>query len=78
MAAEAAAGSAALARLREYLEKESGFDPLITHGIIEAISSTESTREEAEEIANVYLEGEASLAHPRDHRVFPLTRPAPR
>ena len=44
-----------LSRLQEYLEKEAGFDPLITHGIVEAISSAE--REEAEEIANVYLEG---------------------
>lgn len=64
-----------LSRLQEYLEKEAGFDPLITHGIVEAISSAE--REEAEEIANVYLEGnDKALELVRDYfAVLDASRP---
>ncbi|QDZ19187.1 zf-C2HC5 domain-containing protein [Chloropicon primus] len=53
------AGEEVLERLRVYLEKESGYDALVVHGIVEAISTTDpgTTREDAEEIAQVYLEG---------------------
>ena len=54
---DSGSGSDELSQLRIYLERESGFDPLITHGIVEAIVTAE-TREEAEEIALIYLEGD--------------------
>ena len=51
--------SAVLDELRGYLEKESGYDALVVHGIVEAVSADGQTREEAAEIAQVYLEGNA-------------------
>ena len=51
--------SAVLDELRRYLEKESGYDALVIHGIVEAVSADGQTREEAAEIAQVYLEGNA-------------------
>lgn len=59
----ASSSDAALARLREHLEGVCGYDPIVVHGIVEAIETAES-REEAEDIADIYLspEGEGAQA----------------